>query len=75
MSELCMGRNKQNAHAKPERVTRQCSVSNHHASTITCTAAQRVWHFSAFHYIINTAVVSKKVDQLGFLTYCKIMID
>ena len=22
-----------------------------HASTITCTAAPRVWHFSAFHYV------------------------
>ena len=39
----------QNAHAKHERVTRQCSVSNQHTSTITCTAAPRVWHFSAFH--------------------------
>ena len=39
----------QNAHAKHERVTRQCSVSNQHTSTITCTAAPRVWDFSAFH--------------------------
>jgi len=38
-----------NAHGKHERVMRQCSVSNQHTSTITCTAAPRVWHFSAFH--------------------------
>ena len=43
----------QNAHAKHERVTRQCLVSNQHTSTITCTAAPRVWHFSAFHTSSN----------------------
>ena len=25
--------------------------SSQHISTITCTAAPRVWHFSAFHFI------------------------
>ena len=35
-----------NAHGKHERVTRQ---SSRHTSTTTCTAAPRVWHFSAFH--------------------------
>ena len=43
------GQDQNNTHGKPERVTRQCSVSNQHTSTITCTAAPRVWHFSAFH--------------------------
>ena len=27
--------------------------SSQHISTITCTAAPRVWHFSAFHYACN----------------------
>ena len=26
------------------------SDSSQHTSTITCTAALRVWHFSAFHF-------------------------
>ena len=38
--------NRGNVHGKHERVTRQCSQ---HTSTITCTAAPRVWYFSAFH--------------------------
>ena len=33
------------AYGKCERV----NDSSQHASTITCTAAPRVWHFSAFH--------------------------
>ena len=36
-----------NAHGKHERVTRQ---SSQHTSTMTCTDAPRVWHFSAFHF-------------------------
>ena len=35
-----------NAHGKQESVTRQ---SSQRTSTITCTDAPRVWHFSAFH--------------------------
>ena len=38
---------KQNAHGKHERVTRQ---SSQHTSAITCTDAPRVRHFSAFHF-------------------------
>jgi len=34
-----------------ETVMRQWSISSQHTSTITCTAAPRVWHFSAFHYL------------------------
>ena len=48
-----------NAHVK-EVGTKQCAWqaleshetvidSSQHTSTITCTAAPRVWHFSAFH--------------------------
>ena len=29
---------------------RESRGSDRHTSTITCTAAPRVWHFSAFHY-------------------------
>ena len=43
------GQEQNNAHGKHERVTRQWSISSQHTSTITCTAAPRVWHFSAFH--------------------------
>ena len=44
-----MGRNKtMHMHMASMRVTRQWSIST---STITCTAAPRVWHFSAFHYV------------------------
>ena len=43
------GQEQNNAHGKHERVTRQRSISSQHTSTITCTAAPRVWHFSAFH--------------------------
>ena len=45
---------KQNAHGKHERVTRQSSISSKHTSTITCTAAPRVWHFSAFHCLCSS---------------------
>ena len=38
-----------NAHGKHEGVTRQCSILVN-TNTITCTAAPRVWHFSAFHF-------------------------
>ena len=47
---------KQNVHDKHERVTRQCSVSNQHTSAITCTAAPRVWHFSAFHFMCHDLI-------------------
>ena len=30
--------------------------SSQHTSTITCTSAPRVWHFSAFHYFCNVLV-------------------
>ena len=43
------GQEQNNVHGKHERVTRQSSISSQHTSTITCTAAPRVWHFSAFH--------------------------
>ena len=47
VSELCIYRQKQNnAHGKHKSVTRQ---SSQRTSTITCTDAPRVWHFSAFH--------------------------
>ena len=45
------GQERNNVHGKHERVTRQCSVCNQNTSTITCTVAPRVWHFSAFHCI------------------------
>ena len=45
------GQEQNNAHGKPERVTRQWSISSQHTCTITYTAAPRVWHFSAFHNI------------------------
>ena len=37
--------------ASPVRESRdrQWSISSQHTSTITCTAAPRVWHFNAFH--------------------------
>ena len=47
------GQERNNAHGKHERVMRQCSVCNQNTSTITCTVAPRVWHFSAFHLVIN----------------------
>ena len=36
------------AHGKRER-HKTVIDSSQHTSTITCTAAPRVWHFSAFH--------------------------
>jgi len=44
------GQELNDAHGKPERVTRQWLISSQHTSTITCTAAPRVWHFSAFQF-------------------------
>ena len=40
-----------NAHGKNEIVMHETVIdfSSQHTSTITCTAAPRVWHFSAFH--------------------------
>ena len=61
VSELCIGRNKQNAHSKHERVTRQWSISSQHTSTITCTPVPRVWHFSVFHFPL--ASVTKPILQ------------
>ena len=41
---------KQNAHGKHERIMGQSMInSSQHTSTVTCTAALSVWHFSAFH--------------------------
>ena len=42
------GQEQNNAHGKHERVTRQWSIYSQHTSTITCTAAPRVWHFHYF---------------------------
>ena len=42
------GQEQNRMHMPSMRVTRQCSVSNHHTITITCSSAPRVWHFSAF---------------------------
>ena len=51
-SEICEWtlHRQENAHGKHERVTGQSMInSSQHTSTVTCTAALRVWHFSAFH--------------------------
>ena len=40
-------------HGQEQNRMRMASMSQH-TSTITCTAASRVWHFSAFHYLGNT---------------------
>ena len=53
---------KQNTDGKYERVMRQWSISSQHTSPITCTAAPRLLHFSAFHsyqawcYLLVTTV-------------------
>ena len=46
MSELCIGRRMASM-----RESRDSDQFSQHTSTITCTAAPRVWHFSAFHCI------------------------
>ena len=38
--------------------------SNQHTSTITCTAAPRVWHFSAFHYTRKHIIMQKHSSLL-----------
>ena len=49
MSELCIGMNKTEcAWQAIMRVSR--GSDRFYTSTITCTAALRVWHFSTFHY-------------------------
>ena len=54
VSEICertLHRQKQNnAYGKLERVMHETVInSSQHTSTIACTAAPRVWHFSTFH--------------------------
>ena len=61
------GQEQNNAHGKHERVMRQGSISSQHTSTITCTVAPRVWHFSAFHsYSTNCYLTS----SLPFPLFC-----
>ena len=50
VSNLCMGRNKtmRMASMRESRDSDQFLVNT---STITCTAAPRVWHFIAFHFV------------------------
>ena len=62
------GQEQNNAHGKYERVTRQWSISSQHTSPITCTAAPRVWHFSAFHFIrryIEHVMSCKRKNHFG----------
>ena len=58
-SETCErtlhGQEQNNVHGKHERVTRQ---SSQHTSTITYTAAPRVWHFSVFHSQLQVIIHS-----------------
>ena len=53
MSELCMGRNKIMRMASMRQSRDSDRFSSQHTSTITCTAALRVWRFSPFHYVEN----------------------
>ena len=48
VSELCMGRNKTMHMASMRESDSDRFLVN--TSTITCTAALRIWHFSAFHF-------------------------
>ena len=59
VSKLCIGRRMASMRESRETVI---DSSQHTSSTLTCTAAPRVWHFSAFHClcsqqysILNTA--------------------
>ena len=48
--QLCIGRNKTECAWQAWESHETVIDSSQHTSTITCTAAPRVWHFSAFHY-------------------------
>ena len=55
-----------NVHGKHERVTRQLVIkSSQHTSTITCTAAPRVWHLSAFHCNCSECESTEHVCHMG----------
>ena len=55
--------------------------SSQHTSTITCTAALRVWHFCAFHFYSKREVLfstcrHKFVDSVSYATgSCKVMLS
>ena len=52
VSKLCMGRNTMCMASLSESLDSD-RFSCQHTCTISCTAAPRVWHFSAFHWICN----------------------
>ena len=55
---LCMGRNKTMRTVASMRESRDSDqFSSQHTSTITCTAAPKVWHFSAFHLLAGLSSV------------------
>ena len=50
VSELCIGRNKTECAWQAGESHEAVIDSSQHTSITTCTAAPRVWHFSAFHF-------------------------
>ena len=48
-------------------VSRQWSISSQQISTVTCTAALRVWHFSAFH--LHRCLCVSNLFSLGKLVF------
>ena len=55
--ERTLHRQEQNRmHMASMRESEAVINSSQHRSTITCTSAPRVWHFSAFHYFCNVLI-------------------
>ena len=52
VSKLCIGRNKTECVWQAWESHEAVIDSRQHTSTIACTVAPRVWHFSDFHYYI-----------------------
>ena len=43
----------------------ECSLREKHTSTITCTDAPRVWHFSAFHWYLQLPKLSDYIISIA----------
>ena len=63
VSKLCIGMNKTECAWQAWKSHETVINSSQHTSTITCTDAPRVWHYSAFHSAGNNISESKLYDQ------------
>ena len=74
VSELCIGRSKAECTWQAREGHKTVINSSQHTSTVTSTAAPRVWHFSSFHYLCDSVkqIKESKKSAIGMNEYLKL---